>query len=166
MPDLNGRRYETYLLAAQLTELTGQPMPHLRQRAEELKTVPKQRLGTSSAVGLNFRTPQYYKRTPSHRANAWLLAAALDAAGDGLLASHLDQWNASSLRSSVWKVCPKLTLLTTLSTRQRRRRMFSQRSPGYRRTTYKAGHPDVSEDILKRTAVGTSHAILGRSPSP
>ena len=33
MPDLNGRRYDSYLRAAELPELVGRPMPLLRERA-------------------------------------------------------------------------------------------------------------------------------------
>lgn len=37
MPDLNGRRYENYLRAADLSEWAGAPRPELRERAEQLK---------------------------------------------------------------------------------------------------------------------------------
>lgn len=37
MPDLNGRRYENYLRAADIAEWAGAPRPELRERAEQLK---------------------------------------------------------------------------------------------------------------------------------
>jgi hypothetical protein len=39
MPDLNGRRYANYLLAAGLCDLAGAPASYLRERAEELKAL-------------------------------------------------------------------------------------------------------------------------------
>jgi hypothetical protein len=39
MPDLNGRRYANYLLAAELCDLAGAPAPYLRERAEALKAL-------------------------------------------------------------------------------------------------------------------------------
>lgn len=44
MPDLNGRRYENYLMAARLAEAAGKPAPYLLERAQQLKTLFKQTL--------------------------------------------------------------------------------------------------------------------------
>jgi len=44
MPDLNARRYANYLRAATLCDLAGKPAPFLRERAELLKPLLKQRL--------------------------------------------------------------------------------------------------------------------------
>ena len=44
MPDLNGRRYANFLMACRLAEVAGKPAPELRDRAEALKTLLKQRL--------------------------------------------------------------------------------------------------------------------------
>jgi hypothetical protein len=48
-PDLNARRYANYLRAATLCELAGQPAPFLRERAEMLKPLLKQRLWDKEA---------------------------------------------------------------------------------------------------------------------
>ena len=55
MPDLNGRRYETYLLAAQLAEWAGKPAPQLRDRAEELKAVLKRDLWNPQTRWFDFK---------------------------------------------------------------------------------------------------------------
>jgi len=55
MPDLNGRRYENYVLAAELADLAGKPAPQLRQRAEELKTVLKNNLWNSRTRWFDFQ---------------------------------------------------------------------------------------------------------------
>jgi hypothetical protein len=44
MPDLNGRRYANYLLAAELAQAAGTPAPYLKERAEALRVVLKTRL--------------------------------------------------------------------------------------------------------------------------
>lgn len=55
MPDLNGRRFDSYLRAAELLELVGKPMPQLRQRAEELKAVLKSELWNPKAGWFEFQ---------------------------------------------------------------------------------------------------------------
>jgi len=54
MPDLNGRRYANYLRAAALCDLAGQPAPVLRERAELLKPLLKQRLWDPQARWFKF----------------------------------------------------------------------------------------------------------------
>lgn len=44
MPDLNGRRYANYKMAAQLCSFAGQPAPYLAERAYALKKLLKERL--------------------------------------------------------------------------------------------------------------------------
>jgi len=44
MPDLNGRRYMNYCMAAELCALMGAPAPYLKERAEALKLLLKQEL--------------------------------------------------------------------------------------------------------------------------
>jgi hypothetical protein len=55
MPDLNGRRYQNYVLAAELADLAGKPAPQLRQRAEELKTALKCELWNKKTRWFDFR---------------------------------------------------------------------------------------------------------------
>jgi hypothetical protein len=61
MPDLNGRRYESYLLAAQLADLAGKPAPQLRRRAEELKGVLKRGLWDPKARWFAFQDDKGHK---------------------------------------------------------------------------------------------------------
>ena len=63
MPDLNGRRYETYLRAAQLAEWAGQPAPQLRDRAEELRAVLKRDLWNPQARWFDFKDAAGQKDT-------------------------------------------------------------------------------------------------------
>jgi hypothetical protein len=58
MPDLNARRYANYLRAATLCDLAGQPAPFLRERAELLKPLLKQRLWDAQARWFRFEDGQ------------------------------------------------------------------------------------------------------------
>lgn len=58
MPDLNGRRYGQYLMAARLADVAGKPRPQLRQRAEELKKVLKAELWNARHKWFDFMTPK------------------------------------------------------------------------------------------------------------
>ena len=49
MPDLNARRYANYLRAAALCDLSGKPAPFLRERAELLKPLLKEKLWDAQA---------------------------------------------------------------------------------------------------------------------
>jgi hypothetical protein len=104
MPDLNGRRYANYLRVATLCELAGKPMPHLRERAEMLKPVFKQRLWDPKARWFRFEddkgkgdlryTVQMFKMVGS---------GVLDKECESGLLSHLNdkeflsQWGLHSL---------------------------------------------------------------------
>jgi len=54
MPDLNARRYANYLRAATLCDLAGKPAPFLRERAELLKPLLKERLWDAQARWFRF----------------------------------------------------------------------------------------------------------------
>lgn len=57
-PDLNARRYAGYLRAAALCDLAGKPAPFLRERAELLKPLLKQRLWDAQAQWFRFEDGQ------------------------------------------------------------------------------------------------------------
>ena len=54
MPDLNGRRYANYLLAAQLADVARKPAPHLRERAAALKKLFKEKLWNPETQWFDF----------------------------------------------------------------------------------------------------------------
>ncbi|MBN2025116.1 MAG: hypothetical protein JW809_20230 [Pirellulales bacterium] len=55
MPDLNGRRYNSFVFAAELADLAGKPAPQLRQRAEQLKAVLKRQLWNEETRWFDFQ---------------------------------------------------------------------------------------------------------------
>jgi hypothetical protein len=58
MPDLNGRRYLNYILAAGLSEMNGKPRPDLLERAGALKVELKKELWDSDNKWFVFRMPE------------------------------------------------------------------------------------------------------------
>jgi hypothetical protein len=54
MPDLNGRRYESYLWAFKLSEVAGKPASYLPRRAQELKVLLKKQLWNTENKWFNF----------------------------------------------------------------------------------------------------------------
>ncbi len=55
MPDLNGRRYDTYLRVAELCDTAGKPMPLLRERAVRLKEVLRRELWNPELRWFHFK---------------------------------------------------------------------------------------------------------------
>lgn len=58
MPDLNARRYASYLRAATLCDLAGQPAPYLRERASLLQPLLRERLWDANARWFRFEDGQ------------------------------------------------------------------------------------------------------------
>lgn len=88
-PDLNGRRYETYMLAAELADVAGKPAPYLRQRAEDLKTVLKRRLWNEKARWFNFEDDKGHKNIRYTDQMFYLFGSnVLDAEEEAGLLSH------------------------------------------------------------------------------
>lgn len=92
MPDLNGRRYATYLQAAELAGLSGKPAPHLVRRAEDLKRLLKEKMWNPRTRWLDFHDA---RGRPDTR---WTIqvfklfsGGVLDAEEEAGLLSHFNQ---------------------------------------------------------------------------
>lgn len=92
MPDLNGRRYMSYLWAAALAEAAGRPAPELRARAEDLKVVLKKELWDPQAKWFRFRD-ENGKDDLRYTMQIFKLFASpvLDAEEESGLLSHLNE---------------------------------------------------------------------------
>ena len=151
MPDLNGRRYETYLLAAQLTELTGQPLPHLRQRAEELKAVLKQRLWNKQARWFEFQNDQGGKELRLTVQMFKLFGSkVLDAEQEAGLLSHLTSEREFLAKFGLESMSKTDIAYDPVDYDNGGGGCFTAFPAAIAERLYKAGHPAVSEDILKR----------------
>ena len=151
MPDLNGRRYETYLLAAQLTELTGQPLPHLRQRAEELKAVLKQRLWNRQSRWFEFQNDQGDREIRLTVQMFKLFGSkVLDAEQESGLLSHLTSEREFLANFGLESMSKTDIAYDPVDYDNGGGGCFTAFPSAIAERLYKAGHSAVSEDILKR----------------
>ncbi len=94
MPDLNGRRYQSYILASQLSALAGVPRPDLIARAEELKDLLKKQLWDSGRKWFAFSIPDSVPPLTEYRYTIQLFylfgSGALDQEEEDGLLSHLN----------------------------------------------------------------------------
>ncbi|MBN1184264.1 MAG: hypothetical protein JXB49_18385, partial [Bacteroidales bacterium] len=67
MPDLNGRRYLNYVLAARLSELVGKPRIDLLERAEKLKVELKKQLWDPCKKWFVYKMPDFMPPITEHR---------------------------------------------------------------------------------------------------
>jgi hypothetical protein len=91
MPDLNGRRYANYLLAARLADVAGQPAPHLRQRAAALRLLLKEKLWNPETKWFDFINGKGQRETRWTVQMFYLLGSGvLDAETEAGLVGHLN----------------------------------------------------------------------------
>lgn len=151
MPDLNGRRYETFLLAAQLTELIGQPLPHLRHRAEELKAVLKRQLWNERAQWFEFQNDQGQKELRLTVQMFKLFGSkVLDAEQEAGLLSHLTSEREFLAKFGLESMSKTDIAYDPVDYDNGGGGCFTAFPAAIAERLYKAGHPGVSENILKR----------------
>jgi hypothetical protein len=92
MPDLNGRRYASYMWASELAEAAGKPAPYLKERAEALKAVLKKRLWNPKLRWFDFLNEKGEKDTRFTVQMFKLFGSGvLDADEEAGLISHLNE---------------------------------------------------------------------------
>jgi hypothetical protein len=95
MPDLNGRRYLNYVLAARLSELVGKPRPDLLERAEELRGELKKQLWDTDKKWFLYKMPDAKPPIAAYRYTVqmyYLLGSGvLDQEQESGLLSHLNE---------------------------------------------------------------------------
>jgi len=91
MPDLNGRRYATYLQAARLAEVAGKPEPRLLERAAALEPLLRQKLWNPRTQWFDFVNAQGQPETRWTVQMFYLLGTGvLDEETEAGLVSHLN----------------------------------------------------------------------------
>lgn len=92
MPDLNGRRYANYRMAAALCDWAGTPKPALAHRAESLKTLLKERLWDPETRWFRFEDGQGHSDT-RYTIQIFKLfgSGVLDAEEEAGLLAHLNE---------------------------------------------------------------------------
>lgn len=92
MPDLNGRRYWNFLMAAELAEAAGKPAGNLRERAAALKPMLKDRLWNADLKWFHFLNEKGEKDTRLTVQMFKLFSSGvLDAEEESGLLSHLNE---------------------------------------------------------------------------
>lgn len=95
MPDLNGRRYLNYVLAARLAEWAGMPRPELLDRAKALSGLLKEQLWDADRKWFAFQMPDADPPLTGYRYTVQLFyllgTGVLDAEEEAGLLSHLNE---------------------------------------------------------------------------
>lgn len=151
MPDLNGRRYDTYLRAAELTELAGKPVPHLRQRAEDLKRLLKRQLWNERAGWFDFQNDRGQKDS-RYTVQIFKLFASdvLDAQQEAALLDHLNNPREFMAEFGLESMAKTDAAYDPVDYDNGGGGCFTAFPPQIAERLYKAGQPDASENILRR----------------
>lgn len=150
MPDLNGRRYASYLMTCRLAEVAGKPAPDLRRRALAIKTVLKQQLWNPQTRWFDFQDDRGRKDT-RYTVQIFKLfgSGVLDREEEAGLLGHLNEKEFTSqfglhsmskldvaydqvdIDNGGGGICTGFPALIA-------------------EKLYQAGHPNAAEDILRR----------------
>ncbi|MBX7072825.1 MAG: hypothetical protein K1X71_06715 [Pirellulales bacterium] len=151
MPDLNGRRYDTFLRAAELAELAGRPQPHLRQRAEDLKRVLKRQLWNERAGWFDFQNDKGQKDSRFTVQIFKLFASnVLDAQQETALLDHLNNPREFMAEFGLESMAKTDAAYDPVDYDNGGGGCFTAFPPQIAERLYKAGHPSASENILRR----------------
>jgi hypothetical protein len=151
MPDLNGRRYDSYERAAQLAELAGRPMPLLRERAGALKAVLKQQLWDDRAKWFTFQDDKGQKDM-RYTVQIFKLfnSEVLDAGQEAGLLGHLQDEREFMSEFGLESMAKTDRAYDPVDYDNGGGGCFTAFPAQIAERLYKAGHPRGSEDILKR----------------
>jgi hypothetical protein len=151
MPDLNGRRYETYLRAAELSELAGRPMPQLRQRAEDLKAELKRRLWNPQAGWFDFENARGEKNL-RYTVQMFKLfgSRVLDAGQEAALLRHLVSEREFLTPYGLESMAKTDIAYDPVDYDNGGGGCFTAFPAAIAERLYKSGHADVAENILRR----------------
>lgn len=150
MPDLNGRRYENYLMAARLAEAAGKPAPYLLERAQQLKTLLKQTLWNPKSRWFDFQDGNGRKDTRYTVQVFKLLGSrVLDAEQEAGLLSHLNETEFLS-QFGLHSMSKTDVAYDQVDIDNGGGGCCTGFPPQIAERLYKAGRPVVADDILRR----------------
>lgn len=150
MPDLNARRYDNYLRAAELARIAGAPAPHLAERAAALKTVVAEKLWDPQAKWFRFLNAD---GTPDLRYTIQIFklfgSGVLDDAQTAGLLAHLNETEFLSAQGlhSMAKTDPAYDQVDIDNGGGGACTCFP---PQIAERLYRAGHAAPADDILRR----------------
>lgn len=150
MPDLNGRRYANYIMAARLADVAGKPASLLRDRAEALKKLLKAKLWNPKTKWFDFINGQGESET-CYTVQMFKLfgSPVLDDELESGLMSHLneDEFLSEHGLHSLAKGDPEYDTNDVDNGGPGACTCFP---PQIVERLYKAGRPEVAEDIMRR----------------
>jgi hypothetical protein len=150
MPDLNGRRYANYLMAARLAEVAGKPAPELRRRAEDLKALFKREMWDAEKRWFAFITPKGRDIRWTNQMFKLFGSGVLDAETEAGLLGHLNdkeflsEFGLHSLAKGDVAYDPR-------DVDNGGPGSCTSFPPQIAERLYKAGRTDAAEDLLRRT---------------
>ena len=151
MPDLNGRRYNNYIFAAELADLAGKPEPMLRRRAEELRTVLKSRLWNKDTRWFDFEDGKGKKDT-RYTVQMFKLfgSKVLDAEQEAGLLEHLNSEKEFLSEIGLHGMAKGDLAYDSNDVDNGGPGSCTCFAPQIAERLYKAGHAAAAENILKR----------------
>lgn len=151
MPDLNGRRYENYLLAAGLAELAGKPDPVLSKRADDLAKVLKSTLWNPETRWFDFQDSTGRKDTRYTLQIFKLLGSnVLDTEQEAGLLAHLANEKEFLSEFGLHSLSKTDPAYDPADVDNGGPGACTSFPPQIIERLYKAGHPEAAENILKR----------------
>jgi len=151
MPDLNGRRYENYQLAAGLADLAGKPEPVLRARADELAKVLKSTLWNPETRWFDFQDSTG-KHDTRYTLQIFKLfgSKVLDAEEESGLLAHLASEKEFLSEHGLHSLSKTDPAYDPADVDNGGPGACTSFPPQIAERLYKAGRPDAAENILKR----------------
>ncbi len=149
MPDLNGRRYANYLMAARLADAAGKPAPMLRDRAADLKTLFKQQLWNKDQQWFEFITPKGRDLRWSNQMFKLFGSGVLDTETSKGLLSHLNEREFLS-RYGLHSLSKLDVAYDPVDIDNGGPGSCTSFPPQIAERLYKVGHASAAEDLISR----------------
>jgi len=150
MPDLNARRYASYLRAATLCELAGKPAEYLRGRAQQLRPLLKKRLWDPESRWFFFEDEKG-RREPRYTVQMFkpIGSGVLDRECEDGLLSHLNEFEFLS-PFGLHSISKRDPAFDQLDIDNGGGGICTSFPPQIIERLYQARRPDLAADILKR----------------
>jgi hypothetical protein len=150
MPDLNGRRYANYLMAARLADVAGKPAPELRQRAADLKALFKKEMWNAEKKWFDFIGPKGRDTRWTTQMFKLFGSGVLDAEMEAGLIGHLNETEFLS-DYGLHSLAKNDIAYDIKDIDNGGPGSCTSFPPQIAERLYKSGRADVAEDLVRRT---------------
>lgn len=151
MPDLNARRYASYLRTATLCDLDGHPAPFLRERAAALKPLLKQELWDAQAKWFRFQDEKHQNGELRYTVQMFkpIGGGGLDPECEEGLISHLNDAEFLSAHG-LHSLSKRDPAYDQIDIDNGGGGICTSFPPQIIERLYQSGHPDKAADVLSR----------------